>query len=139
MAASVPETYFWASESICGGIEAQVAGRWPVFEVILIPDGAAGWKFGRSREAGAIAETSSSPTLTPGEKINMAINRKPVTRPEAGKSTEDTRLSIVFAKETLDGLAAWARAEGRSTQAQVRFLIEQALGVHEARMAMTRR
>ncbi|NQW47283.1 MAG: hypothetical protein HQ464_05885 [Planctomycetes bacterium] len=75
----------------------------------------------------------------------MAINKKPATGKkhatgrETGKSSGDTRLSIVFAKETLDGLAAWARAEGRSTQAQVRFLIEQAVGAHEARMAMTRR
>ena len=79
------------------------------------------------------------PYTGPGGDNQMAINKKPATGRETGKSSGDTRLSIVFAKETLDGLAAWARAEGRSTQAQVRFLIEQAVGAHEARMAMTRR
>ncbi len=79
------------------------------------------------------------PYTGPGEKINMAINKKLATGRDAGKSPGDTRLSIVFAKETLNGLAAWARAEGRSTPAQVRFLIEQAVGAHGARMAMTRR
>jgi hypothetical protein len=51
----------------------------------------------------------------------------------------DARLTIQLAKETLESLAAWARADGRTTSALVRHLIEEALVAHRARLAMTRR
>ena len=79
------------------------------------------------------------PYTGPGGDNQMPINKKPATGRETGKSSGDTRLSIVFAKETLDGLAAWARAEGRSTPAQGRFLIEQAVMARGDRLALTRR
>ena len=69
----------------------------------------------------------------------MATTKKPVTGREARMPTGDTRLSIVFSEGTLDALAAWARAEGRSTPAQGRFLIEQAVMARGDRLALTRR
>jgi hypothetical protein len=63
-------------------------------------------------------------------------------RPVGGKASEsgrEPRLNIHFAEATLDALAAWARAEGRSTPAQARFLIEQAVMGRLDRLALTRR
>jgi hypothetical protein len=51
----------------------------------------------------------------------------------------EARLTIQLAKGTLESLAAWARADGRTTSALVRHLIEEALAAHGARLAMTRR
>ena len=53
-----------------------------------------------------------------GEKITMATNVKSATRREVRKSTRDARLSIVFADDILDALAAWARAEGGAQAAR---------------------
>jgi hypothetical protein len=78
-------------------------------------------------------------TMDRGRKITMATNVKPATGRDVRKSTRDVRLSIVFSEDTLDALAAWARAEGRSTPAQGRFLIEQAVMARRDRLALTRR
>ena len=69
----------------------------------------------------------------------MATNVKSATGREVRKLARDTRLSIVFAEDILNALAAWARAEGRSTAAQGRFLIEQAVAARGDRLALTRR
>ena len=69
----------------------------------------------------------------------MATNVKSATGRGVRKPARDTRLSIVFAEDILDALAAWARAEGRSTAAQGRFLIEQAVTARGDRLALTRR
>jgi hypothetical protein len=74
-----------------------------------------------------------------GEEIIMTTNVKSATRREVRKSARDTRLSIVFAEDILNALAAWARTEGRSTAAQGRFLIEQAVTARRDRLTLTRR
>jgi len=69
----------------------------------------------------------------------MAINRKRATgRLNQGRVPE-VRLGLRLSEETQQGLAAWARADGRSTEAQGRFLIEQAVMARGDRLALTRR
>jgi len=68
----------------------------------------------------------------------MAVKMRRQEGKDPGAARE-ARLSIHFAEATLDALAAWARAEGRSTPAQARFLIEQAVVGRLDRLALTRR
>lgn len=51
----------------------------------------------------------------------------------------ERRLGLRLSEEILAGLAAWARAEGRSVEAQGRFLIEHAVAARMDRLAFTRR
>ncbi len=53
--------------------------------------------------------------------------------------TIEERLGLRLSKDILEGLAAWARSENRSTAAQGRFLIEQAVAARLDRLALTRR
>jgi hypothetical protein len=69
----------------------------------------------------------------------MPSTKAPTTGREAKSSSRPAQLTIHVAKETLDGLAAWARAEGRSISAQARHLIEQAVAARGDRLALTRR
>jgi len=57
----------------------------------------------------------------------------------ARESRLDARLTLHVADDTLQALAAWARTDGRTTAAQARHLIEQALAARGARLALTRR
>ena len=57
----------------------------------------------------------------------------------AQEHPSDLRVTIRFDRDTLDGLAAWARAENRSPAAQGRFLLEQAVTARGDRLALTRR
>jgi hypothetical protein len=67
---------------------------------------------------------------TPGEKIAMPSTKAPTTGREAKSSSRPAQLTIHVAKETLDGLAAWARAEGRSISAQARVWSKNRTGRH---------
>ena len=76
----------------------------------------------------------------PAGEITMTI-AKTGTNGSARGSTRaaEVRLGLRLSKETLDGLAAWARAENRTPAAQGRFLIEQAVAARGDRLALTRR
>ena len=69
----------------------------------------------------------------------MAIKRGPTVARPVHQSTSGPRLAIDVSADTLEELAAWARFEGRSTEAQARFLIEQAVVTHVDRWTLTRR
>jgi len=71
----------------------------------------------------------------PAGEITMAFAK---TRTN-GSFAAEVRLGLRLSKETLEGLAAWARAENRSPAAQGRFLIEQAVAARGDRLALTRR
>jgi hypothetical protein len=69
----------------------------------------------------------------------MTTKTKRSTRRSGQETASDLRVTIRFAPDTLEALAAWARADGRTPAAQARFLIEQAVGAREDRLALTRR
>lgn len=66
----------------------------------------------------------------------MAVKKTPVTE---RTSAPDARLNIRIAEDMLDALGAWARADGRTTEALGRYLIEQAVMARGDRLALTRR
>jgi hypothetical protein len=76
----------------------------------------------------------------PAGEITMAIAKTRTNGSLRGSmGAAEVRLGLRLSKETLEGLAAWARAENRSPAAQGRLLIEQAVAAREDRLALTRR
>jgi hypothetical protein len=69
----------------------------------------------------------------------LAIFASPSMGRSGQKHPSDVRVTIRFATDTLEALAAWARFEGRTTAAQGRFLLEQAIAARTDRLALTRR
>ena len=87
-------------------------------------------------------DTLAAPAATlvkPSTPATMAINAKQdLTRSDGHEGAEE-RLGLRLSKAVLEGLAAWARAERRSTAGQGRVLIEQAVTARLDRLALTRR
>ena len=61
------------------------------------------------------------------------------TKSRRGQPEIDGRLALRLPDEILEGLAAWARAENRSTPAQAGHLLEQLVAARMDRLALTRR
>ena len=71
--------------------------------------------------------------MSAGGTVSMAV--KTMTKDRVA----EVRLGLRLSEEILAGLAAWARTEGRSTEAQGRLLIEHAVAARIDRLGITRR
>ncbi len=85
-----------------------------------------------------LEQTGIEASVRAGEITMATAKTRTMNRPGQTRAAE-VRLGLKLSKETLEGLAAWARMENRSPAAQGRLLIEQAVAARGDRLALTRR
>jgi hypothetical protein len=89
--------------------------------------------------AQAVAPPVSGVYIPAEEEVTIATKTKQSRGGSDKERLSDVRVTIRFGRDTLEALAAWARAEGRTTAAQGRYLLEQAVAARADRLALTRR